>query len=97
MADEEEIGAMMSENITLKDIIAEQNETQNQLRQQLADLTEALNALQSPNTQVASVRMNFCDSFQRCLLLTPCLYQSLAKPQHINKLLLRETNYYANG
>lgn len=42
MADEEEFGAMMAENLTLKEVVSEQNETLAQLREQMTTLNERL-------------------------------------------------------
>jgi uncharacterized coiled-coil protein SlyX len=58
---------MMAENVTLKDLVAEQNETQNLLRQQLADLTETLQTLQGSNSNSVLV----CDRLFLFHLLFP--------------------------
>lgn len=64
MAEDEQIGAMMAENLNLKDIVAEQNETVSELRQQLLELNERLAALQSTNKGTEHVRSKDRDTFQ---------------------------------
>jgi len=49
MADDEQIGTMMAENLNLKDLVSEQNETISELRQQLSELNERLSTMQTPN------------------------------------------------
>lgn len=56
MAEDEEIGAMMAENLTLKDLNAELNENQAQLKQQLQELTEQLASLRDSANTSGGVR-----------------------------------------
>jgi predicted RNase H-like nuclease (RuvC/YqgF family) len=64
MADEEEFGSLLAENLSLKEIIAEQNETMSQLREHLATLNERLSLQITPEKDNTQQELDAADAKQ---------------------------------